>query len=68
MFALMKRLFLCISTTALPLLYKTLVLPHIDYRNLMWGPFNKADLRLIECVQSRTTKLVPELRDLPYPG
>ena len=67
MLALVKQSFLCISTTTLPLLYKTLVRPHIEYGNLIWGPFNRADQKLIERVQRRATKLVPELRDLPYP-
>ena len=66
MLALVKRSFLCISTTTLPLLYKSLIRPHIEYGNLIWGPFNRADQKLIERVQRRATKMVPELRNLPY--
>ena len=66
MLALVKRSFLCISTTTLPLLYKSLIRPHIEYGNLIWGPFNRADQKLIERVQRRATMMVPELRNLPY--
>ena len=43
MFVLIKRSFLSIHTDTLPMLYKTLVRPHLEYCNLMWGPFNRAD-------------------------
>ena len=64
--ALIKRFFLCIDVVTLPLLYKTLVRPHLEYGNLIWGPFNRADQRLIERVQRRATKLVHEIKHLPY--
>ena len=60
--ALIKRSFMCINTITLPLLFKTLVRPHLEYGNLIWGPFNCADQKLIERVQRRATKLVPEIR------
>ena len=43
-----------------------MVRPHLEYGNLIWGPFNRTDQRLIEHVQRRATKLVPELKHLPY--
>ena len=42
------RSFCCIDMVTLPLLYKTLVRPHLEYGNVIWGPFNRADQRLIE--------------------
>ena len=36
--ALIKRSFLSIDTDTLPILYKTLVRPHLEYDNLIWGP------------------------------
>ena len=64
--ALIKQSFQCINMVTLPLLYKTLVRPHLEYGNLIWGPFNCADKKMIERVQRRATKLVPEIKDLPY--
>ena len=66
MLALVRRSFFCIDAVTLPLLYKTLVRPHLEYGNIIWGPFNRADQILIERVQRRATKLVPELKHLPY--
>ena len=66
---LIKRSFANIDTKTLPLLYKTLVRPLLEYGNPIWGPFNKHDQVLIEKVQRRATRLVPEFRHqdrLPY--
>ena len=32
----------------LPLLYKSLVRPHLEYGNTIWGPFNNADQRTMK--------------------
>ena len=66
MLALIKRSFLCIDAVTLPALYRTLVRPHLEYGNLIWGPFNCADQKLIERVQRRATKLVQDVKHLPY--
>ena len=68
MLAVVRRTFQLLDTTILPLLLKTLIRPHLEYANVVWGPFNRADQQLVERVQRRATKLVPELRDLPYPA
>ena len=52
----------------LPLLFKTLVCPHKEYGNVVWGPFNKEDQLLVERVQRRATPLVPDIRHLLYKG
>ena len=64
--AVIRRSFQLLDRTTLPMLFKTLVRPHLEYGNIVWGPFNRTDQKRIERVQRRATKLVPELRNLPY--
>ena len=64
--AIVSRSFQLIDRTTLPLLFKSLVRPHLEYGNIVWGPFNRADQKLVERVQRRATKKVPDLRHLPY--
>ena len=64
--AVIRRSFSLVDKTTLPLLFKTLVRPHLEYGNVVWGPFNRADQKLVERVQRRATRLVEEIRTLPY--
>ena len=59
---LIRHSFAHIDSKTLPLHYKTLVRPQLEYCNQVWGPFNAADMKLVERVQRRATRLVPELR------
>ena len=43
-----------------------MVRPHLEYGNAIWGPCYVGDLRLVEGVQRRATKLIPRLHNLPY--
>ena len=63
---IIRRSFELLDSVTLPLLFKTLVRPHLEYGNIIWGPFNKEDQRLVERVQRRATRLVPDVRQLPY--
>ena len=47
-------------------LYKIMVRPHLEYSNVIWGPFYQGDIRSVETIQRRATKLIPEVKDLPY--
>ena len=43
--------------------------PHstfLEYGNLIWGPFGKLDMKKVERVQRRATRLVQSVRHLPY--
>ena len=48
------------------MLFKSLVRPHLEYASCIWSPQLKRDKVSIERVQRRATKLVPELKHLPY--
>ena len=64
--AVIRRAFALIDGATLPLLYTTFVRPHLEYGNLLWGPFNRADQRLVERVQRRATRMVANIRHKPY--
>ena len=49
------------------LLYKALVQSHFDYALIIWNPHFVKDIESIEGVQSRATKMIPEIKHLPYP-
>ena len=40
------------------ILYKTLVRPILDYCSQVWKPFLKKDIKLVERVQKRFTKVI----------
>ena len=61
-----RRTFVHMDRKTLPLLFKTLVRPLLEYGNAVWGPHNKADQLAVERVQRRATKLVTLIRHLPY--
>jgi ribonuclease P/MRP protein subunit RPP40 len=48
------------------LLYIHLVRPHLEFSSPAWNPYEKRDIDLLERVQRRATKLIPELKRLPY--
>ena len=47
-------------------LYTTFVRPHLEFVVAVWSPFLKGDINILEKVQRRATKLIPELRNLSY--
>ena len=62
----LKHTFKFLNKEVFTLLYKALVRPHLEYASCVWSPLLKRDQDAIERIQRRATKLVPELRDLPY--
>ena len=47
-------------------LYKTIVRPHLEYCIQAWRPYHKKDIDMLERIQRRATKMIPELRYLSY--
>ena len=64
--AVIRKSFEHLDRTTIPLLYKTLVRPHLEYGNAIWGPHFTLDQKAVERVQRRATRLIPSIRDLPY--
>ncbi|XP_043216652.1 uncharacterized protein LOC122378954 [Amphibalanus amphitrite] len=65
--AVIRRSFANLDEFTLPLLFKALVRPFLEFGNAIWGPFSKEDQKRLERVQRRATRLITDLRDLPYP-
>ena len=66
MIFLIKHYFHFLDAEMFKTLYKSLVRPHIEYASPVWSPITKEDIKRIESVQRRATKLVPELAQLSY--
>ena len=47
-------------------LYKTIIRPHIEYGNAMWGPVYIGDVHKVEKIQQRATKMIYSIKNLPY--
>jgi hypothetical protein len=63
---MLKSAFKHLDKTSLLLLYKSLVRPILEYASPVWNMLYKREIRAIENVQRRITKLLPSLRELSY--
>ena len=43
-----------------------MVRPYMEYATTVWAPYFKKDIFILENTQRRATKLVKEIKDLPY--
>ena len=65
-FGLIRKSFTNLNGHILPLLYKSLVRPHLEYATVVWGPTFITDLNILESVQRRATRYVQDISNLPY--
>ena len=63
---LIKKSFASLDKDILPLLFTSMVCPHLEYGNIIWGPHFIGDMKAVERVQKRATKMIPNLRNLSY--
>ena len=64
--ATIRRSFAVLNISSLPLLFKAVVRPLLEYGNIIWGPHFKLDEQALKKVQRRATKPSPDLMDLCY--
>ena len=67
MLGLIKISFACLDKSMFLNLYLVFVRPHLEYCVQVWSPYKRKYIKLLEGVQRRATKLVPELRNQEYP-
>ena len=63
---IIKRNFIYIDEHTFILLYKAMVRPHIEFANSVWCPYKLGDIKEIEKVQKRATKLIIKLKNKLY--
>jgi len=63
---MIKRNFVDRSKETIMALYKSLVRPHLEYCVQIWNPYLVKDIKLIEGVQRRATKLVQGIENWKY--
>lgn len=66
MLGLIRATFTCLDKNTVPRLFTTMVRPHLEYGNVIWHPRYRRDSLEIEKIQRRATKLIPDLKYLPY--
>ena len=64
--AVIKRSFNTRDEITITTLFKSMVRPHLEYANAIWGPHFQADIIKVESVQRRATKMIYGLTNLPY--
>jgi len=66
MLGIIKRNFKYISINNFILFYKSMVRSLLDYCVPVSVPYKKGDIEVLEKVQNKATKIIPEIRHLPY--
>ncbi len=63
---MIRRSFVYLDIPTFRILFKAIIRPHLEYAQSVWSPYKKIDIRTIENVQRRASKMVPHLQNLNY--
>ena len=63
---IITRNFTYININKFILLYKSVVRLLLDYCVPVWVLYKKGDIEVLDKVQKKATKIIPEIRHLPY--
>jgi len=63
---LIRRSFTYMDAQLMKQLFTTMVRPHLEYGNVVWHPYLRKEIDMIEAVQRRATKMVPGFSNLTY--
>lgn len=66
MLYLIRKSFMTLTPKTFVKLYKTYIRPLLEFAYVIWDPYFKKDITLLENVQRRATKLVKSLRNMTY--
>lgn len=61
-----RNTFTFFSHRLVNLLFKSFVRPHLEFAVAAWNPHRRGDVDVLERVQRRFSRLVPELKSKPY--
>ncbi len=62
----MIRSFVYFDILTFRTLFKAIVRAHLEYTQSIWSPYKKKDIKAIENVQRRASKMLPYLQNLTY--
>ena len=66
MIGIIRKSFSQLNKEVFVKLYKALIRSHLEFANTIWYPFLKRQSVMLEKVQRRATRLVPECKKLDY--
>ena len=64
---LTKWSFVSLDEETLPVMFKALVHPLLEYGNIAWHPKFLMDIDVVEKVQRQIPRMIPLLREISYP-
>ena len=62
----MRKTFQFFNIRLFKIIYPTYIRPHLEFASAVWNSMNKADIKKLEGIQKRATKMVIELRSMEY--